>query len=244
MKYLQLDAALEGAPRVFLVATAFHLSACILYLLGYSAGFGGNLISLASAADIFAVGLRDLSWIYAVIFFIPAITRIGRIRQAEPYAEDQIRKIADPSDQNSALRDLDATRLIMRNLALLISLFIFIIVVISFYKNMYFSFILIGQIALISSVIFQEKIKSFLNIDYKLFEILDLMLAISITTLTFSAFFGNNDRKSTYNYVIESSFRCGDFAIIRSISDKYIAAQKQNNSKHIIDEDCVSKFQL
>jgi hypothetical protein len=71
---MQLDKLIS--QTVLLIPLA-HLIACSIFLLGYAAGFGGNVGTLLSLTDIFPVSIRDLALTYFAGLLVPALRNRG-----------------------------------------------------------------------------------------------------------------------------------------------------------------------
>ena len=237
----KLDEITALLPKAILSISLFHVSACVLYIIGYSFGFGHNLVAFFTPSDIFSIGLRDLTYVYLCSIAIPAAFKLHRLRQEKPYAADIVAAIEDDSDRRAAFSKLIKTRKTLTALSYILIVLSITYAAFSFYRGRPYRYVIATFPIYILMTVFSDNIKSALKIDYKVFEVVDLVIVLMCSSLAFGAYFGEMDRESTYEHISGNTFVCSDYAIIRGVSDKFIAVRK-DDAKVIINEDCETMF--
>jgi len=238
---LDIQAVFAGLPKVVLSLSLLHLSACILFILGYGFGFGGNIISLFAPEDIFGVGLKDLAFIYAASIILPVTFKMARLRSKHPYASDKVEAIENSDDRERARAHLSAIRRILLIIVVAFVLLATAMAIYAFIAGNPIGYIFASWPLVLIISISQEKIKEIFNIDYQVAEAIDTLFVLFISALSFGALFGARDRDSRFSDFLEGSLFCQEFAVIRSISDYFIATS-DGDEKVIIDSNCEVVF--
>ena len=221
------------------ISTA-HLSVCIVYLLGYTVGFGQRLIYLTSPSDIFRVSLADLSYIYAnsaLLLFITARNITSKV----PYLEDKINLIQDRERKYTKLGNLHKTRRIFKFFVFSYILINLAAAVYCIFTNSVLAPIFFSAIPLILVPFSQNFVMERFQIDHRVYEIASFLLFIIITAFANGILFGKSDVQVKYKDILHNSFHCNNYAIIRSISDNYVAVSIEDN-KVLIDKECKLLF--
>lgn len=233
----------EGLPKLVLSLSVVHLSACVLFILGYGFGFGGNIISLFRPGDIFNIGLKDLAYVYVSSVFLPAIFKIIRISSENPYASDAVEKIEDNDNRSAALANL----LKIQRWLMIIGYLSFVIMVgtaaFVIWKGEPFGYVMLSWPALFLVTLEQNTIKRIFKLDYRVFEGFDLVFILYISAIAFGAKAGAEDKDSTFIALNGKTIHCNQFLIIRPLSDYFIAINKEDQ-KVIVNGDCNVKFSL
>ena len=239
----KLDELTALLPKAILSISLFHVSACVLYIIGYSFGFGHNLVAFFTPNDIFSIGLRDLTYVYLCTIAIPAFVKLHRLRQEKPYASDIVAAIPDETERMTA-----AGRLI--KIRSIISLVVYVLVAISivyaayaFYRGWPYRYVVATFPIYLMITRFSQNIQTSLKIDYKVFEVADLVLVMMLSSLAFGAYFGELDKNATYETISKDTFICSKYAIIRGVSDNFLAV-RTDDVKAVIDQSCETLFEI
>lgn len=242
MSQLEPNSVFEGLPKLVLSLTILHLSACVLFILGYAVGFGGNIISLFRPNDIFTVGLKDLAFVYLTVSAI-AVVKLIRIVSDKPYASDKVEAIDDPQERAKARQTLMYTQRILTIFGYCFVAITAILTIYGFWIDARFKYVVMTWAIMMLIILQQDTIKKAFNLEYKTFEIVDFVLTLYLVSATFGAIAGSAHKASKYDRYSESTIFCQKFAIIRSISDYFIAIDDQDE-KLIINSRCEVIFKF
>lgn len=243
MSTLTFRSTVEWLPKLILSISLLHISACVLFILGYSFGFGANIISVFEPEDIFRVGLKDLVLVYLTACLVPAVGKLTRLRSDKPYAQDFVEQIEDQSSRAKALESLGVTRKLVTLSAYCIIAIATIGAIYSFWIGNPAAYVLATWPIFILLPLWQEKIKSALKIDHQVFEAIDFLAILFLSALAFGAYIGQGDRAFAANALTQDTIFCENYAIVRSVSDLYIAKDGSTGT-FLLDAECQVVFTI
>ncbi len=227
--------------RIAIMVPIVHLTACGLYMAGYSAGFGGNIGGMFSAADFFTITIQHLVTTYVLSLGMPIAIILLRHRSGRAYAADLIAKEDDPVAKAAMV----ATRQWVINFttwALPAFALFFLTIFISqiwfgAIRDYHFMLTLI-VLALLPT---WWKTATRLNLYGLPVEMAWCAFAFSVGVIGLGMNAGDRDRRLPYNVLSDARMSCGTHVILRPIGDRFISVTPDNR-RHLINDECKVQF--
>jgi hypothetical protein len=231
----------KNIKEALIFVPAVHLFLCFAYLFFYELGFAGGIHNFASPTDAFSISLNALAPTYiSILIFLPIIVFND--------------KIGDRLFKSNFKNTIDVQRwyfVVLIVLALtLFSSAVIIFLVWSVYRIIllvreygFFPFaaitIIVGGISFSVFAIVSRRISK-----ARIMRVAMLAFFMTVISLVMSGLSdAQRDRYVEFNWIKKHTASCGNFAVIRPLSDNFLAVAP-DESRIVINEACKLMFTL
>lgn len=207
-----------------------------IFLIGYAASFGSGINSQFSVSDIFSISLSDMFFIYAVSLFLPILLNYNHLMPDYEHPLDKARREENFEYIQKFDRD---KRFIVLTSAIVFTFWIAFILVdlfLGIYFNQSIPYYAIQFFGILFTPIYYYYIRDRLIYSPKRDLILTVIVGFLAASLSYGLSRGQSERRLDFNN-FDDKIGCGEFKILRSVSDRFIAIDRKNH-RFIIDNEC------
>lgn len=229
---------------LLIAAPLIHLTCSGLFLIGYCWYFGGLIAEFAGPTDIFAVSIGDIGPLYLLSLF-PGVAYLiwMRARTGAWTAAEAIELKPDGPQREAASLRRQSDKKFFGAMMLLMAAGAIINMIIGYFRWGYIPIFLIQTLVLLGFVVANVYLANKLDLESPTFH----LTYIFGTALIYSCFSGmaraQLDYRLTYSEAARQRPVCGDYAVLRKLSDSFLAVDRR--TKHaLIDESCKQIFRI
>lgn len=233
----------ERLGHVLVALPIAHVLGSTLFMWSYCTGFGGHIVAFASATDLISVSLSDMVPVYVVSLLVPFLTVGFRLSGKYPYVINAVDSISDPDEKTKAANFHRNVRKVVFGVCWVVSFLVFGKVIYDLYEGYRVNFMGIWVASFIPALFALMAFCESRQVSNVVYEASAVMLSFVSAIFFTAAAKGQDDRYRYFTESIEEYGRCGEFLIIRPISDNFIAVSK-GDGKFIINNDCKPIFQI
>lgn len=230
-------------PRIgyaILSLPVLHLLFSSIYIWGYGRGFGAELNSFVTATDLFTTSIRDMVQVYISGFLIPVFYLIVRYARTYPTAEARVDDFSDPAQQAVARSKLYRIRVYLTLALCTFTVVVFTFQFWDFYRGEPISYLGLYPVASLWAVLGMVKLREIWWMSDLTYEIATLLVCVTVSAAFFGLHLGHTDRYAKWQNQKNKPI-CGQYRVMRSLSDRYLAMDSKSR-QIIIDSECEVKF--
>lgn len=231
----------KNIKEALIFIPAVHLFLCFSYLFFYELGFSGGIHNFASPTDAFSISLTALAPTYlSILIFIPLIVFNDKI--GDRLSKGDLKNSVEGQRWYVVAFLVLALTLFSLTVIIFLSWSVYQIVkLVREYGFLPFAAItiIVGGISFSAFAIFARRISK-----ARIMRVAMLAFFMTVISLLMSGLSdAQRDRYVEFNWIKKHTASCGDFAVIRPLSENFLAVAP-DESRIVIDENCKLMFTL
>ncbi|WP_109356410.1 hypothetical protein [Sphingorhabdus sp. EL138] len=238
---------LDKLKDLSILIPAIHIVMCFSYLLFYYMSFGYGIHIFSSPVDVFAISLGELLPIY-IFLALGSVIGIGQgklfISFARDLTDDEIESIGESKLSRFLAVSKGNPHMFIALVGGSVFVLLALLSVIIFYARTGFLHFTFANIVLIFGWVVIDQFfvrRSGLNKIQR--ELIFYGGFALIMTVSAGLHQGQMDRHLAYSQLESNNPKCEELIVLRSLSDRFLAVDK-DNTRLIIDEECKPVFTL
>ncbi len=233
-----------GIAELIIIAPVFHFTCASLFLIGYCFYIGRRLSSFVSPIDLFSVSIGDIGPLYFLTLGFPVVYILSLRASKGAWTHSEAAGNAPEGPlRDAAMAKLKSDRKFYRALCVFVLVMQPLYMAAVYFRWGYIPMVMVQTIVIMAFAVGNVWISNKLNIESLRFHATYLVGAMLITAV-FSGFSrAQGDMRLQYYDALATGPSCGEFAILRSVSDKFLAVRK-DGSHVLINQECKIIFRL